>query len=113
MFLYWIDKERFGGGSQPHLSDLPFLHVPIPDFGVPTKSDFDSIRVFFEKYQDEKPGIPILVHCTAGNGRTGTILASLIKILDNIKSSVAIQRVREVNPLAIETDKQEAFIDEL
>ena len=142
MFLYWIDKERFGGASQPHLSDLPFLqsidlngiiclqeeknseeiakllnipclHVPIPDFSVPTKSDFESIKLFFDKRLSERPGIPILVHCTAGNGRTGTILASLLKALDNIQPSIAIRKVREVNPLAIETEEQEAFIDEL
>ncbi|MHA2053288.1 MAG: protein-tyrosine phosphatase family protein [Candidatus Hodarchaeales archaeon] len=142
MFLYWIDKERFGGASQPYLSDLPFLqtielngivclqeknnseelakllkvpflHVPIPDFGVPKNSDFESINQFYEERRNERKDVPILIHCTAGNGRTGTILASLLKILDNMDPLEAIRKVREINPLAIETSVQEDFIVEL
>ena len=65
MFLYWLDKKRFAGSSEPSVSDLPFLqgieisgivclqekneseevaqllnveylHRPIPDFDIPT-----------------------------------------------------------------------------
>ena len=142
MFLYWIDKERFGGSSQPHLTDLPFLqgldlngiiclqeknnseelaqllgiaylHQPIPDFGVPTEEDIEHILEFINSQQELNPKKPILIHCTAGNGRTGTILASLVKIFDKVNSSEAIAQIRKVNPLAIETEEQEEFIRNL
>lgn len=142
MFLYWLDKKRFGGSSEPLISDLPFiqsieisgivclqekkdseelaqlldvayLHRPIPDFDIPTERDIEDIVEFFRHLQQVKPNIPIIVHCTAGNGRTGTILASIIKIVDKKPAELAIEKVREVNPLAIETPEQEEFIRNL
>jgi len=142
MILYWLDKKRLGGFSAPIISDLPFLqsieisgivclqekkdseelaqlldvaylHRPIPDFDIPTKRDIEVIIEFFRHLQQIKPNIPIIVHCTAGNGRTGTILASIIKIVDNLPAELAIDKVREVNPLAIETPEQEKFVKDL
>lgn len=142
MFLYWLDKNRFGGSSEPLISDLPFLqsieisgivclqekknseklaqllgveflHRPIPDFDIPSKEDISEIIGFFKHLQETKPKVPILVHCTAGNGRTGTVLASILKILDDLPSESAIIKVREINPLAIETSDQEKFVLEL
>jgi atypical dual specificity phosphatase len=142
MLLYWLDKYRFAGSSEPLISDLPFLqsieisglvclqekkeseelakllnidylHQPIPDFDIPSKKDIDEIIEFFKQLQVTNPKIPILVHCTAGNGRTGTILASIIKILDDLPAELAIKKVREINPLAIETPEQEKFVRDL
>ena len=142
MFLYWLDKKRFGGSSEPFISDLPFLqsieiggivclqekkdseelaqllnvaylHRPIPDFEIPTKKDIGDIIEFFKHLQQIKPNVPIIVHCTAGNGRTGTVLASIIKIVDKKSAELAIKAVRDVNPLAIETPEQEKFVRDL
>jgi atypical dual specificity phosphatase len=142
MFLYWIDKQRFGGSSQPHLSDLPFLqnlelngiiclqekrnseelaqlldvpffHKPIPDFGIPTTEDIRQIIEFIDEQKEINPEKPVLIHCTAGNGRTGTILASLLKLYDKVESEEAIKQIRKINPLAIETEEQEQFIRDL
>ena len=142
MFLYWIDKKRFGGSSEPLISDLAFLqnieisgivclqeqkeseelaqlldvaylHRPIPDFDIPTKRDIEDIIDFIRHLQQMKPEIPVIIHCTAGNGRTGTILASITKIFDNIPAELAIEKIRKVNPLAIETPEQEEFVRKL
>ncbi len=142
MILYWIDKERFGGASQPQLSDLPFLqsldiagiiclqekntseeiaqlldiaylHRPIQDYSIPSPEDLPEILKFLSHQQKLKPNLPVLIHCTAGNGRTGTILASIVKLLDQVGAEEAISKIRNVNPLAIETKEQEDFIKEL
>ena len=142
MFLYWIDKKRLAGSSEPLLEDfpflktiewggmvclqdnstsdelaallaVPFLHIPIKDFSVPTETDLEILLEFFNESQKENPDLPLLIHCTAGHGRTGTILAALITIIDHMNPDDAIRRVRAVNPLAIETEEQEEFIRSL
>lgn len=142
MFIYWIDKQRLAGSSEPHLEAFPFLktlewggmvnlqekssteelasllavpylHIPIEDFSTPTETDLETILEFFLECQNENPNMPVLIHCTGGHGRTGTILAALLVVIDHIKPEEAIRCVRGVNPLAIETKDQEDFIQSL
>jgi protein-tyrosine phosphatase len=139
MFLYWIDKQRLGGSSQPFLEDLPYLknidisgivclqeeatseelavlldvsfvHIPVTDFSKPSESDMEVVLDFFLENQKKYPNLPILIHCTEGHGRTGTILAALLVLVDHVTPQEAIASVRNVNPLAIETKEQEEFI---
>ncbi|MFX0120028.1 MAG: hypothetical protein ACFE9A_11660 [Candidatus Hodarchaeota archaeon] len=54
-----------------------------------------------------------MIHCSGGHGRTGTIIAALLVVIDRIPPDDAIERVRAVNPLAIETKDQEKYIKSL
>ena len=101
-------ESRFGF---PDLSELELEqhHITIPDFGIPSP---DIVREFVTivKGSFEK-GKPVLVHCLAGCGRTGTMLGlAEVYLYDSTDGKSAIDRVRRSRPCAIETDGQEEVI---
>ena len=54
---------------------LEYLHLKVEDFCAPSLEILEStIRYIGQHINEEKP---VLVHCAAGKGRTGTILASI------------------------------------
>ena len=84
---------------------LDFLHVPIPDCGVPTDDQFTRIMRWL--LSDKKGN---LVHCVGGLGRTGTILASYLILTEDFDADRAIDEVRSVRPGAIQTYEQVMFL---
>jgi protein tyrosine phosphatase len=79
------------------------LHLPIPDFNVPSKEDLEeAIKKTVEHAQ---VGKNILIHCHAGLGRTGLL---------GLSSGEAIHWTRKYIPHALETDEQsQMVIDDL
>jgi hypothetical protein len=86
-----------------------FLCLPVPDGGAPTLEQANEFVQFVEHQRQAQR--PVAVHCEAGLGRTGTMLAAyLISQGDNAET--AIRRVREVERVAIETTRQIRFLEE-
>jgi len=89
-----------------------FVHhlMPIPDGGVPTMEQFEGyLRFVDEQLQSNNP---VAVHCAAGLGRTGTVLAGYL-IAEGVPLEAAITRIRTVRPGAIETRDQIRFLRQL
>ncbi len=87
--------------------ELRAEHVPIADFSAPTIAQIEqAITVINGFLKDE---IAVAVHCGAGVGRTGTILACYF-VWQGISANEAISRVRTLRPSSIETPEQEGVI---
>ena len=86
---------------------LTEVHDPVPDFTAPTPAQLARAVRLIEDSVDR--GQRIAVHCGAGLGRTGTVLACYL-VARGASPPEAIARVRAVRPGSIETASQEAAI---
>ena len=86
------------------------IHLPIPDFDVPSKEDLEkAIRRTVEHAQ---AGENIVIHCHAGLGRTGLFVAYLAKRVLGLPSEEAIHWTKSYIPGALETDGQARMVIE-
>lgn len=86
-----------------------FLCLPVLDGGAPTiEQASEFVRFMREQRSAQRP---VAVHCEAGLGRTGTMLA-LYLISEGESAQAAISRVREVEPVAVETSRQIQFLEQ-
>jgi ADP-ribosyl-[dinitrogen reductase] hydrolase len=89
---------------------MTWYHLPIPDVSVPGHAFEQAWREVGSHLRDMiRAGFNVLVHCKGGLGRAGTIAARL-RIELGMGPEVAIARVREARPGAIETSGQLAYV---
>jgi len=81
--------------------------LPIPDGDAPQLHQFLGFLRIAE--EQRAAGCPISVHCAAGLGRTGTILAGYL-IAHGESPEAAVRRIRQVRRGAIETTDQIRFL---
>ena len=90
------------------VSQMNYLHVLSDDMGVPTFEDLkNSVDYVHKKIQNNEP---VMVHCLAGLGRTGTILACYLIKYEKMSAEDAIQHVRKKRHGSIQSFVQEEMI---
>ncbi|MGL6109298.1 MAG: dual specificity protein phosphatase family protein [Rubrivivax sp.] len=114
--LSLVEAHEFARLGVPDFADavartrLHWLHVPIGDMQVPgaaTLAAWDAQRGALRAALQR--GDKVLVHCAAGLGRTGMLVARLLVAAGQTPDQ-AIARVRHARPGTIETSAQAGFV---
>ena len=90
------------------IKDVNYLHVHSNDMGVPEFDDLVNTVDFIHKRITSNE--PVMVHCLAGLGRTGTVLACYLIKHQKMSADKAIQKVRDERPGSIQSFPQEEII---
>lgn len=85
------------------------LHLPIYDREAPTGA---QLKMLAKRMSDLiRRGEVLAVHCRAGLGRTGTVVAGWL-IREGLTAEAAIARIRGIDPQYVQTQEQEDFLRE-
>jgi atypical dual specificity phosphatase len=82
---------------------LMAVHVPVEDMEPPSQEQLDRCLSTIGKAHEQN--IAVAVHCGAGMGRTGVVLACYF-VTKGLDAQGAIAKVRRIRPGSIETDEQ-------
>ncbi len=90
------------------VANISYLHVPTEDLTAPDLETIDHTVDFVrERIQENEP---VMVHCAAGIGRTGTILACYLIKFEKYTAKKAIEKVRKERPGSIQSESQEIAV---
>ena len=90
------------------VKEIKYMHVPTEDLSAPDMDKIDQAVDFINKQIQNNE--PVMVHCAAGIGRPGPILACYLVKYQKLSASDAIKKVRKERPGSIQSESQELAI---
>lgn len=138
-YVWWLISRKLAGMSRPPLADLPQLYLagirgivsvmdepsgideykaagfqalwlPITGGQAPTLEQVRQFTQFAQPLIEQNQ--TVVVHCTSGNRRTGTLLAAYL-VAQGEKPEQAIARIKAARPSAELREAQQNFIFQL
>jgi atypical dual specificity phosphatase len=97
-----LPSDWFNGG------DIDYLHLQVEDFGAPNMEELVQAVDFID--QQIISGKPVMVHCAAGKGRTGAVLAAYLVKKQNLTADQAIEKLRGMRPGSVQSISQETAV---
>ena len=97
-----LPSDWFNGG------DIDYLHLAVEDFGAPNLEELVQAVDFID--QQISSGRPVMVHCAAGKGRTGAVLAAYLIKKQDLTADQAIDKVRDMRPGSVQSISQETAV---
>lgn len=85
-----------------------YYHIPVQDFTAPGDRQIEKFVSVIRKAR--RAGKKAVVHCHAGRGRTGTMLACYLVSLRE-SAAKALDEVRKLRPGSVETLEQERAVE--
>lgn len=98
-----LPSEWFDGGN-----NIDYMHLQVEDFGAPTLEELDDAVNFIDN--EINMDRPVAVHCAAGKGRTGAVLAAYFIKKENLTAEQSIEKIRNVRPGSVQSIVQETAI---
>lgn len=86
------------------------LHLPIYDREAPSISQLRMLAIRITRLIEQ--GEVLAVHCRAGLGRTGTVVAGWL-IHEGLTADAALERIRGIDPDYVQSQAQEEFLHQL
>ena len=105
LLITLTERDLPQGPLQRH--GLSNLHLPIYDREPPTVAQMQMLLRRMEVLLAQ--GHVMAVHCLAGIGRTGTVLAAWL-VREGLTASEALRRVRLINVEYVQSAEQESFL---
>jgi atypical dual specificity phosphatase len=97
-----LPSQWFDGG------EIDYMHLMVEDYGAPTMEVLDEAVNHIDK--KIRSGKAVLVHCAAGKGRTGAVLAAYMIKKENLTADQAIEKIRLMRPGSVQSITQETAL---